>query len=166
MLEVRRDPNRSAHIALVAGSRGKRWIIASENMTAGQIIGTSEYIGENPIVGIEGYAHPLGALSIGTFVHCIEKYPGTGGSFIVEAGAAAEIIRPHGEYVVLRVCFWSKVCLTIIFSSDAIQTRICISSYMCRYDRSCIECTNASGYMGIGADASSIRLYDVKWIVS
>ena len=32
VLEVRRDANRSAHIALVAGAEGKRWILATENM--------------------------------------------------------------------------------------------------------------------------------------
>lgn len=32
VLEVRRDPNRTPFIALVAGSKGKRWILATENM--------------------------------------------------------------------------------------------------------------------------------------
>lgn len=32
VLEVRRDPNRTSLMALVAGKDGKRWILATENM--------------------------------------------------------------------------------------------------------------------------------------
>lgn len=32
ILEIRRDPNRTCHIALCAGINGKRWILATENM--------------------------------------------------------------------------------------------------------------------------------------
>ncbi|XP_064412715.1 39S ribosomal protein L2, mitochondrial isoform X2 [Latimeria chalumnae] len=45
VIEVRYDPCRSADIALVAGGIRKRWIIATENMEAGDIIKTSGYIG-------------------------------------------------------------------------------------------------------------------------
>lgn len=51
VIEVRRDPNRTSHIALVAGKEGKRWILATENMRAGQIISTSCHIPRNPIIG-------------------------------------------------------------------------------------------------------------------
>uniref|UniRef100_A0A1I7S3I2 Ribosomal_L2_C domain-containing protein n=1 Tax=Bursaphelenchus xylophilus TaxID=6326 RepID=A0A1I7S3I2_BURXY len=104
VLEVRRDPNRTAHIALVAGARGKRWILATENMKAGQIISTSCYIPENPIIGIEGNAHPLGALSDGTIVNSIERYPTTDSQlFITNAGTSAQVVRRQGDFVVVRM---------------------------------------------------------------
>lgn len=53
VIEVRRDPNRTSFIALVAGWEGKRWILATENMMAGQIISTTCYIPENPQEGWE-----------------------------------------------------------------------------------------------------------------
>lgn len=51
VIEVRRDPNRTCFIALVAGWEGKRWILATENMKAGQIISTTCYIPESPQEG-------------------------------------------------------------------------------------------------------------------
>lgn len=42
---VRYDPCRSADIALVAGGSRKRWIIATENMKAGDTILNSNHIG-------------------------------------------------------------------------------------------------------------------------
>ena len=45
VLGVRYDPCRTANIALVAGGNHKRWIIATVNMEAGDIIKTSGAIG-------------------------------------------------------------------------------------------------------------------------
>ncbi|XP_054990380.1 39S ribosomal protein L2, mitochondrial isoform X2 [Sorex araneus] len=45
IITVRYDPCRSADIALVAGGSRKRWIIATENMQAGDIILNSNQIG-------------------------------------------------------------------------------------------------------------------------
>uniref|UniRef100_A0AC34PWH9 Ribosomal protein L2 C-terminal domain-containing protein n=1 Tax=Panagrolaimus sp. JU765 TaxID=591449 RepID=A0AC34PWH9_9BILA len=104
VLEVRRDPNRSAHIALVAGENGKRWILATENMFAGQVIKTSGFIPPNPIVGVEGNAYPLGALSVGTLINSIERYPNEDSDvFVIAAGAAAEVVRHQGNFVVVRL---------------------------------------------------------------
>ncbi len=122
MLEVRRDPNRGPHIALIAGSKGKRWILATENMCAGQVIKTSQHIPENPgtrfvvaahssitlppslaVLAAEGNAYPLGALSPGTLINSIEKFPGCGGEFIVSAGSSAEVVRKQGDFIVIRV---------------------------------------------------------------
>ncbi|KAH7729564.1 Protein MRPL-2 [Aphelenchoides avenae] len=104
IIEVRRDPNRSANIALVAGLHGKRWIIATENMKAGQIISTSGYIPENNIIGREGNAYPLGALAPGTLINTVERYPTPDSDvFVVLAGSAAEIVRHQGDYTVVRL---------------------------------------------------------------
>uniref|UniRef100_A0A7E4V2C2 Ribosomal_L2_C domain-containing protein n=1 Tax=Panagrellus redivivus TaxID=6233 RepID=A0A7E4V2C2_PANRE len=104
VLEVRRDANRSSHIALVAGSKGKRWILATENMHAGQIIKTSGYIPPNPVIGIEGNAYPLGALGVGTLVNCIERFPTTDSDvFVIAAGMAGVVVRHQGNFVVVRL---------------------------------------------------------------
>lgn len=111
VIEIRRDPNRSSHIALVAGAKGKRWILATENMVAGQIISTSGFIPANPTIGIEGNAYPLGALAPGTLVNSVERhanvepvYPGNDSEvFIVKAGSCAQIVRHQGDYVVIRL---------------------------------------------------------------
>ncbi|CAJ0928587.1 unnamed protein product, partial [Ranitomeya imitator] len=90
VVEVRYDPCRSADIALVAGGRRKRWIIATENMKAGDLI--SHHQGT---LGAwrEGDAHPLGALPVGTLVNCLEVMPGKGAEFIRAAGTCGVLLR-------------------------------------------------------------------------
>lgn len=103
-MEVRRDPNRSSHIALVAGSEGKRWILATENMVAGQIIKTSSYIPQNPVIGVEGNAYPLGALSVGTLINSVERFPTQDSDvFVIAAGTSAQVVRHQGNFVVIRL---------------------------------------------------------------
>uniref|UniRef100_A0A7I4KIT1 Ribosomal Proteins L2, RNA binding domain containing protein n=2 Tax=Brugia TaxID=6278 RepID=A0A7I4KIT1_BRUMA len=110
VIEVRRDPNRTCFIALVAGWEGKRWILATENMKAGQIISTTCYVPESPQEGREGNAYPLGALASGSIINSVEKfpnerkYPSTDDDvFIVTAGTCAEIIRHQGDFVIIRL---------------------------------------------------------------
>ncbi|GMR46824.1 hypothetical protein PMAYCL1PPCAC_17019, partial [Pristionchus mayeri] len=104
ILEVRRDANRTSHIALVAGEKGKRWILATEGMTAGHIIRTSGYLTENPLIGIEGNAYPLGSLAPGTLINCVERFPTMDSDvFVVKAGTAATIVRQQGDFVVIKL---------------------------------------------------------------
>ncbi|KAG2467465.1 RM02 protein, partial [Polypterus senegalus] len=81
VVEVRYDPCRSADIALVAGGKRKRWIIASENMKAGDVVKTSGVISRMAVSAKEGDAYPLGALPVGTLVHNVEIEAGKGGHF-------------------------------------------------------------------------------------
>ncbi|CEF65144.1 39S ribosomal protein L2, mitochondrial [Strongyloides ratti] len=108
VLEVRRDPNRSCYIALVAGKNGKRWILATENMRAGQLITTSCYIPPHPIVGVEGCAYPLGALAPGSIVNCVERFPNLESNtekdvFIKIAGSSGQVVRTQGEFVIVKL---------------------------------------------------------------
>jgi len=104
VLEIRRDPNRSCHIALVAGTKGKRWILATENMKAGQVISTTCHIPENTLIGVEGNAYPLGALNVGTFVNSVERYPTMDSEvFIIAAATAGQIVRHQGDFSVIRL---------------------------------------------------------------
>ncbi|KAL1772772.1 39S ribosomal protein L2, mitochondrial [Sigmodon hispidus] len=76
------DPCRSADIALVAGGSRKRWIIATENMKAGDIILNSNHLGRMAVAAQEGDARPLGALPVGTFISNVESEPGRGAQYI------------------------------------------------------------------------------------
>ncbi|XP_049978748.1 large ribosomal subunit protein uL2m isoform X2 [Alexandromys fortis] len=84
---VRYDPCRSADIALVAGGSRKRWIIATENMKAGDTILNSNHIGRMAVAAQEGNAYPLGALPVGTLINNVESEPGRGAQYIRAAGA-------------------------------------------------------------------------------
>uniref|UniRef100_A0A8C6BLY6 Mitochondrial ribosomal protein L2 n=1 Tax=Monodon monoceros TaxID=40151 RepID=A0A8C6BLY6_MONMO len=87
VITVRYDPCRSADIALVAGGNRKRWIIATENMQAGDTILNSDHIGRMAVAAREGDAHPLGALPVGTLINNVESEPGRGAQYIRAAGA-------------------------------------------------------------------------------
>ncbi|XP_067277377.1 39S ribosomal protein L2, mitochondrial [Pseudorasbora parva] len=93
VLEVRYDPCRSADIALVAGGNRKRWIIATENMEAGDLIRTCSYIGRMAVLAREGDSHPLGALPIGTLINNLELQPGKGAQYIRAAGTCGVLLR-------------------------------------------------------------------------
>ncbi|KAK2824064.1 hypothetical protein Q5P01_021239 [Channa striata] len=93
VVEVRYDPCRSADIALVAGGNRKRWIIATENMQAGDIIKTSGVIGRMAVSANEGDAYPLGALPVGTLVNNLEIQPGKGAEYIRAAGTSGVLLR-------------------------------------------------------------------------
>ncbi|XP_053314518.1 39S ribosomal protein L2, mitochondrial [Spea bombifrons] len=93
VIEVRYDPCRSADIALVAGGKRKRWIIATENMEEGDLITTSGHIGRMAVSAQEGDAHPLGALPVGTLINNLEVVPGKGAQYIRAAGTCGVLLR-------------------------------------------------------------------------
>ncbi|KAL7071852.1 hypothetical protein ACQ4LE_008518 [Meloidogyne hapla] len=104
VIEVRQDPNRTPHLALVAGVKGKRWIYATKGMKAGQIISTTCHIPKYPTPGIEGNAYPLGALSEGTLVNCVELFPTEKCHVcITEAGSCGEVVRHQDDFTVVRM---------------------------------------------------------------
>ncbi|KAK8771939.1 hypothetical protein V5799_024819 [Amblyomma americanum] len=98
--QVRYDPLRTAHLALVASGGHKRWLTATEGVKPGDIIATSGDIPRIPVQPKEGDAHPLGALPVSTLVHHIEKYPGEGGVMCRAAGTSAQILRKPFQGVV------------------------------------------------------------------
>lgn len=51
----------------------------------------------------EGDAYPLGALSKGTQIHCIEKMPGEGAHYIFTAGSTATILRQVNNRVIVQL---------------------------------------------------------------
>ncbi|XP_074845361.1 large ribosomal subunit protein uL2m [Carettochelys insculpta] len=93
VVQVRYDPCRSADIALVAGGKRKRWIIATENMQPGDVLKTSGHIGRMAVSANEGDAYPLGALPVGTLINNLESHPGKGAQYIRAAGTCGVLLR-------------------------------------------------------------------------
>ncbi|KAK1338382.1 hypothetical protein QTO34_001498 [Cnephaeus nilssonii] len=95
--------NRSADIALVAGGNRKRWIVATENMQAGDIILNSDHIGRMAVAPREGDAHPLGALPVGTLVNSVESEPGRGAQYIRAAGTCGVLLRKVNGTAIIQL---------------------------------------------------------------
>lgn len=73
----------------------------------------------------EGDAYPLGALSKGTKVHCIEKMPGEGAHYVMTAGSTATILRQVDDRVIIQLpsklqVSLSKHCMASIGKSSII----------------------------------------------
>ncbi|XP_004624186.1 39S ribosomal protein L2, mitochondrial [Octodon degus] len=103
VVSVRYDPCRSADIALVAGGIRKRWIIATENMQAGDVILNSNQIGRMAVSAQEGDAHPLGALPVGTLINNVESEPGRGAQYIRAAGTCGVLLRKVNGTAIIQL---------------------------------------------------------------
>ncbi|XP_037718294.1 39S ribosomal protein L2, mitochondrial [Drosophila subpulchrella] len=103
VLEVIRDGCRTAKVALVAVGDELKYILATENMKAGDILKTSRLIPRIPVRPNEGDAYPLGALPVGTRIHCLEKNPGQTCHLIHAAGTFGTILRKFDDKVVVQL---------------------------------------------------------------
>ncbi|XP_058518756.1 large ribosomal subunit protein uL2m [Ochotona princeps] len=103
VVTVRYDPCRSADIALVAGGSRKRWIIATENMQAGDILLNSDRIDQMAVAAQEGDAHPLGALPVGTLINNVESEPGRGAQYIRAAGTCGVLLRKVNGTAIIQL---------------------------------------------------------------
>ncbi|XP_041781474.1 39S ribosomal protein L2, mitochondrial [Anopheles merus] len=103
VVDVIDDGCRTAKVALVAVGNEMKYILATENMKAGDLIKTSRFIPRIPVRANEGDAYPLGALQVGTQIHCLEKYPGQSCHLIHAAGSYGTILRKFGELVVVQL---------------------------------------------------------------
>ncbi|KAI0211332.1 39S ribosomal protein L2, mitochondrial [Lamellibrachia satsuma] len=97
------DPNRSARIALVATAEKKRYIVATQNMKAGDIIKSSQVLSKTAVRAAEGDSYPLGSLPVGTLVNCVEFYPGQGGLMARAAGETALLVRKVNDRCIVRM---------------------------------------------------------------
>lgn len=97
------DGCRTANVALVAVGEELKYILATENMKAGDLIRTSRFIPRIPVRPNEGDAYPLGALPLGTQVHCLEKNPGQPCHLIHAAGTYGTLIRRFDDKVVVQI---------------------------------------------------------------
>jgi len=103
ILEVFKDGCRTSYVALVGDGAELKYILATENMKAGDIIRTHRGIPRNSVTASEGDAYPLGALPNGTLVHCVEKYPGLGGCLIHAAGTVGTIVKREEGRVIVQM---------------------------------------------------------------
>lgn len=103
VLEVFKDGCRTSFVALVGSGSELKYILATENMKAGDIIRTHRGIPRNSVRASEGDAYPLGALPNGTMVHCVEKYPGLGGFLIHSAGTVGYIMKREEDRVIVQM---------------------------------------------------------------
>lgn len=103
VIEIIKCGCRTANVALVAVGDELKYILATENMKAGDLIKTSKFIPRIPVRAKEGDAYPLGALPVGTLVHCIESHPGQGYHFVHAAGTYGTILRKFDDRVVVQL---------------------------------------------------------------
>ena len=96
---VEYDPNRSANIALINYVDGeKRYIIAPEGLTVGDVILT----GENVEVKA-GNAMPLKNIPLGSDIFNIELTRGKGGQLVRSAGGSAVLAAKEGNYCLIKL---------------------------------------------------------------
>lgn len=93
------DPNRSSDIALLVYTDGeKRYILAPAGLTIGQTVATIDTADVQP-----GNSLTLGAMPVGTLVHCVEIKPGHGAQMIRSAGSSAMVLARDGASVQLKL---------------------------------------------------------------
>ena len=99
VIGIEYDPNRTAYIALLQDTEGKKsYIIAPAGLTDGQVLQT----GANVDI-VVGNTLPLANIPDGTFVHNIELSPGKGGQLVRAAGAQAQVMGKEGDLVMVRL---------------------------------------------------------------
>ena len=93
------DPNRSSRIALVHYADGeKRYIIAPEKLSVGDVIVSGESVDIKP-----GNAVPLKNIPMGTLIHNVELKVGRGGQIIRSAGSYGQLMAKEEGYAQVRL---------------------------------------------------------------
>ena len=96
---IQYDPNRSAHIALLAYADGeKRYILAPVGLNVGDKV----LSGSKADIKA-GNALALADIPVGTIVHAIELQPGRGAQIARAAGISAQIMAKEGAYCTLKM---------------------------------------------------------------
>jgi large subunit ribosomal protein L2 len=96
------DPNRTAHLALVAYANGeKRYIIAPKGLNVGDTIVTSDKATTNDFN--VGNNFPLEIIPPSTRLHCVELIPGHGAQLARSAGTGLELIAVEGGFAQLKM---------------------------------------------------------------
>ncbi len=96
---IQYDPNRSAHIALLAYADGeKRYILAPVGLNVGDkvVSGSGADIKS-------GNCLQIADIPVGTVVHAIELKPGRGAQIARSAGISAQIMAKEGAYATIKM---------------------------------------------------------------
>ncbi|HYX42829.1 MAG TPA: 50S ribosomal protein L2, partial [Pyrinomonadaceae bacterium] len=97
--QIEYDPNRSAHIALIAYLDGeKRYILAPVGLEVGKTVVSGPEADILP-----GNALPIRNIPLGTQIHNIELRPGKGGQLARSAGSFAQLVAKEGDYAQVRM---------------------------------------------------------------
>ncbi|HHT23995.1 MAG TPA: 50S ribosomal protein L2 [Clostridiaceae bacterium] len=93
------DPNRTAFIALIQYVDGqKAYILAPQGLKVGMEVVS----GQGSDISV-GNTLALRDIPVGTVVHNIELYPGSGAQLVRSAGASASLMAKEGKYAQLRM---------------------------------------------------------------
>ncbi len=93
------DPNRTAHLALLAYADGeKRYILAPNGLIAGMSVVTSPKC--EPATG---NAMQLMSIPLGLIVHAVEMVPGASAKMVRSAGMSARVQAKDDKYVHLKL---------------------------------------------------------------
>ena len=96
------DPNRTAHLALIAYATGeKRYVIAPNGLKVGDTIVTSNKATTNDFN--VGNNFPLEIIPPSTRLHCVEIVPGRGAQLARSAGAGLELVAVEGGFAQLKM---------------------------------------------------------------
>ncbi|OGK19676.1 50S ribosomal protein L2 [Candidatus Roizmanbacteria bacterium RIFCSPHIGHO2_01_FULL_39_24] len=99
VIAIEYDPNRGADIALIEYENGeKAYILQPEGLLIGAKIASGSF---SEIV--LGNTLPLSAIPLGTEIHNIELYPGSGGQMARGAGTYAILVAKDGRYADLKL---------------------------------------------------------------
>lgn len=96
---VEYDPNRSPYIALLLYEDGeRRYILYVDGLNVGDKV----LSGYDIPVKI-GNCMPLKVIPLGTNIHCVEFYPGSGAKFARSAGCYAQLLAKDDVYATIRL---------------------------------------------------------------
>lgn len=99
VVAIEYDPNRSAHIALIALANGKQaYILAGSGMKVGDNLASGDEVAIR-----SGNRLPLSAIPVGTQIYNIELVLGKGGQIARSAGAKAQLVAKEGEFCQVRL---------------------------------------------------------------
>lgn len=99
ILELQYDPNRTAHLALIALKDGsKKYIIAQQNLKVGDVLKFGEKTSAQA-----GNRMMLKNIPIGTGVCDIQIYPQSKNHIARSAGTQASLMAVEGEYALLKL---------------------------------------------------------------
>jgi len=127
VLDIIDDETRNPYIALVANGNFKRYILASENMKVGDLVKTYNEIPKNPVQAFEGDAYPIGALAVGTVFHNLEKHPGKGGYYAIQAGGYGTVIKKEGDRVIVSM-YKKKRTYAIVHNKEISVDERCMAT--------------------------------------
>lgn len=93
------DPNRSAFIALIQYEDGeKSYIVAPYGLKVGDTVISGEGADIKP-----GNCLPINNIPLGTYIYCIEMYPGKGAQLVRSAGNSAQLMAKENDYAQIRL---------------------------------------------------------------